>query len=66
MAVSELSSYQNDRSGRVGRFSQNPSVAKIRFRRIVEVGATFSVLLLIMSGALIMRAVLYLPHGISQ
>ena len=68
MAFSDLTSPpQVDRIGRTDRHGdrrldkQTPSRTKARVRTAVEIGASFSVLLLIMLGALVVRILVSLP-----
>jgi hypothetical protein len=69
MAVFDLSSSQvdrigNDHRGYRARAGQVRSRAKSPTRTALEIGATFSVLVLIMVGALALRLLLSLPHGV--
>ena len=68
MAFSDLTSPpQVDRIGRTDRHDdrrlgkQIPSRPKARVRTVVEIGASFSVILLIMVGALVVRILASLP-----
>ena len=59
MAVAEF-----ERSGKTRTMSEVPQRAKARLRGVLEIGTAFGALVLIMVGALAVRLLLSLPHGI--
>jgi hypothetical protein len=63
MAVMDLARSRGDRIGRTRTDRDGLQQAKARMRTVREIGATFSVLVLIMIGALVVRLLLSLPHG---
>ena len=65
MAVSDLGSAELDRITRVERPSRARTRPK-RVRTMLEIGTSFSVLLLIMLGALIARFLLSLPYSMAH
>ena len=65
MAVSDLSSPEVDRIGR----TDSPTRAQTRSKRVrtmVQIGGSFSVLVLIMLGALTARLLLLLPYSMAH
>jgi hypothetical protein len=63
MAVMDLARSRGDRIGQTQSKRDASQQAKARMRAVREIGATFSVLVLIMIGALAVRLLLSLPHG---
>ena len=64
MAVMDFAGSRGERIGKSGTERDASQRAKARMRTVVEIGATFSVLVLIMIGALAVRLLLSLPHGV--
>lgn len=58
--------FTRSRGGRIGRTRTRRSApqANARMRTVREIATTFSVLVLIMIGALAVRMLLSLPHGV--
>ena len=63
MAVMDFARSRGERIGETRSERAASQRAKARMRTVREIGATFSVLVLIMIGALAVRWLLSLPHG---
>jgi hypothetical protein len=63
MAVMDFARSRGERIGETRSERAASQPAKARMRTVREIGATFSVLVLIMIGALAVRLLLSLPHG---
>jgi hypothetical protein len=64
MAVMDFARSRGERIGETRSERADSQLAKARMRTVREIGATFSVLVLIMVGALALRLLLSLPHGV--
>jgi hypothetical protein len=63
MAVMDFAGSRGERMGKSRTERAASQRAKARMRTVREIGATFSVLVLIMIGALAVRLLLSLPQG---
>jgi len=66
MVATDFSRSRGERIGRIRTESDASQRAKARMRMCREIGATFSVLLLIMIGALAVQVLLSLPLGVAH
>jgi hypothetical protein len=66
MAVMDFARSRGERIGETRTESDASQRAKARMRTVREIGATFSVLVLIMIGALAVRMLLALPLGVAH